>query len=178
MGACKICSHENRSEIENAILNMHSQSGTSIEEIAKEFGVTANDLKIHMIMHSTMGHLTDAQQSESLARKCKLREADMLEATATEYMVTLKALGRRINGHLQNPEVTAEKLITKPITDMYLGLGGEIRATVSSIAELDKYLNGPKEDAQGGLGALATAIQQSAQMVATGTIVRPSGDEQ
>lgn len=177
MGACAICNHLQRADIENAVLNMHSQSGTTLDEIAQTYGVSTNDLKIHMVMHSCLGAVASENDSDSLARKCKLREADMLERVANEYMITLKALGRRINHHLQDSQVMAEKLITKPITDMYIGLGGEIRATVRSLAELDRLLNGPKDNNDGGIGALTAAIQQSAQMISTGRVQRPGADE-
>lgn len=177
MGSCAICNHPQRAEIETAILDLHCTPGSSLQDVATQFGLNLNDLKVHMIMHASLGNPEDTS-TESLARKCKLREADTLERVTNEYMVTLKALGRRINHNLQTSEVMVEKLITKPITDMYIGLGGEIRATVKALAELDHHLNGPKDDSQGGLGALAAAITQSAQMAASGNFTRPSSDDE
>ena len=106
----------------------------------------------------------------SLTRKMKLREADMLAAVGQEYLVTLKTMGRRINKLAQVSSIDIEdeekqlklaKLLTKPMVDLYVGLGGEIRQTVKTMAELDRMLNGPEDNLSSGLGALAAAIRGS-----------------
>lgn len=175
---CEICNHTHRAAIETAVLNCSSdKSSMTLQMIADEYKISLNQLKVHMIMHATMGldsieaadsTNTDSEvaisQRPTLARACKIREADILSEVANEYLVTLKNLGRRINTSLQSDpdEVKAEKLITKPIADMYIGMGGEIRATVKTISELNQVLNGPQNGTQNGLTALATAIAQSA----------------
>ena len=53
------------------------------------------------------------------------------------------------------------KLLTKPMVDLYIGLGGEIRQNVKTMAELDRMLNGPQDSTAGGLVALAQAIRGS-----------------
>nr|DAG02133.1 MAG TPA: hypothetical protein [Myoviridae sp. ct4uh47] len=107
---------------------------------------------------------------DSLTRRLKLREADMLAAVGNEYLVTLKTMGRRINKLAQVSSLDIEdeekqlklaKLLTKPMVDLYVGLGGEVRQTVKTMAELDRMLNGPEENATSGLVALAKAIQGS-----------------
>lgn len=161
--ACSICEHPHRTAIENAVLSCSSDPNSkTLQEIAEEYHVSLNALKVHMVMHASMG-FTDRKDGETLARKCKVREADILSEVANEYLVTLKNLGRRINHHLSsNPEeVQAEKLITKPIADLYIGIGGEIRATVKTISELDQALHGPANGANDGIAALAAAITQS-----------------
>lgn len=111
-----------------------------------------------------------AAPRDSLTRKMKLREADMLAAVGQEYLVTLKTMGRRINKLAQVSSIDIEdeekqlklaKLLTKPMVDLYVGLGGEIRQTVKTMAELDRMLNGPEDNLNSGLGALAAAIRGS-----------------
>ena len=187
---CTICNHPDRAEIENAILSMTDGLKTSIEVIAEQYDVSLADLKMHALFHTPLVDaadieelrdaetLGDAEQTvavratprDSLTRRMKLREADLLAAVGNEYLVTMKTMGRRINKLAQVSEIDIEdndrqlklaKLLTKPMVDLYVGLGGEIRQTVKTMAELDRLLNGPEDSATSGLVALAKAIQGS-----------------
>ena len=184
---CTICNHPDRAEIENAILSMTDGVKTSIEAIAEQYDVSLSDLKMHALFHTPLvgaadiEELRDAGDTEqteverpaprdSLTRRMKLREADLLAAVGNEYLVTMKTMGRRINKLAQVSEIDIEdndrqlklaKLLTKPMVDLYVGLGGEIRQTVKTMAELDRLLNGPEDSATSGLVALAKAIQGS-----------------
>ena len=184
---CTICNHPDRAEIENAILSMTDGSNISIEVIAEQYDVSLADLKRHALFHTPLVGaadleqlgVTDSKQSDqdekavprdSLTRRMKLREADLLAAVGNEYLVTMKTMGRRINKLAQVSEIDVEdndrqlklaKLLTKPMVDLYVGLGGEIRQTVKTMAELDRLLNGPEDSATSGLVALAKAIQGS-----------------
>lgn len=194
---CRICNHPDRAEIENAILTMTADAPpnekNSIESIAEQYKVPLDELKMHALFHTPLvgdgdieelhgcesgtcdipGFEADKPQAEprdSLTRKMKLREADMLAAVGQEYLVTLKTMGRRINKLAQVSSIDVEdeekqlklaKLLTKPMVDLYVGLGGEIRQTVKTMAELDRMLNGPEDNLGSGLGALAAAIRGS-----------------
>ena len=187
---CTMCNHPDRAEIENAILSMTDGSKTSIEVIAEQYDVSLADLKMHALFHTPLvgaadleelrdaATLGDTEQTvavgatprDSLTRRMKLREADLLAAVGNEYLVTMKTMGRRINKLAQVSEIDIEdndrqlklaKLLTKPMVDLYVGLGGEIRQTVKTMAELDRLLNGPEDSATSGLMALAKAIQGS-----------------
>ena len=198
--SCKICNHPDRSEIENAILTMTADAPpneqNSIEKIAEHYKVPLDELKMHALFHTPLvgdGDIEElhaeggcngdipsfdpnveqtpkAAPRDSLTRKMKLREADMLAAVGQEYLVTLKTMGRRINKLAQVSSIDIEdeekqlklaKLLTKPMVDLYVGLGGEIRQTVKTMAELDRMLNGPEDNLSSGLGALAAAIRGS-----------------
>lgn len=191
--SCRICNHRDRAEIENAILSMTASAPpnehNTIEKIAEQFDVPIDDLKMHALFHTplvgdsdiadlhaaTTGVESDRNgdkgtQRESLTRKMKLREADMLAAVGQEYLVTLKTMGRRINNMTQVSSIDVEedekqikvaKLLTKPMVDLYIGLGSEIRQTVKTMAELDRMLNGPEDNGMSGLNALAAAIRGS-----------------
>ena len=190
---CTICNHPDRAEIENAILSMTDGVKTSIEVIAEQYDVSLSDLKMHALFHTPLVDaadieelrdaetLGDTEQTEvvraaprdSLTRRMKLREADLLAAVGNEYLVTMKTMGRRINKLAQVSEIDIEdndrqlklaKLLTKPMVDLYVGLGGEIRQTVKTMAELDRLLNGPEDSTTSGLVALAKAIQGSDQV--------------
>ena len=172
----------------------------SIEAIAEQYKVSLDELKMHALFHTPLvgdGDIEELQAEggicnmpileagcdvppveytpkteprDSLTRKMKLREADMLAAVGQEYLVTLKTMGRRINKLAQVSSIDIEdeekqlklaKLLTKPMVDLYVGLGGEIRQTVKTMAELDRMLNGPEDPFSSGLGALAAAIRGS-----------------
>ena len=187
---CTICNHPDRAEIENAILSMTDGVKTSIEVIAEQYDVSLADLKMHALFHTPLVGAADIEElrdagdtvlteaerpapRDSLTRRMKLREADLLAAVGNEYLVTMKTMGRRINKLAQVSEIDIEdndrqlklaKLLTKPMVDLYVGLGGEIRQTVKTMAELDRLLNGPEDSTTSGLVALAKAIQGSDQV--------------
>lgn len=162
---CKICTHPQRVEIEKAILRISSENPSlTVETIAEEYGVTETDIKKHAILHQSLAVDTTAlaEGCETLARRTKIKEASILEDVVMEYYGTLKNLGTKINKMAVDPdEIKFTKLLTKPVADMYIGLGSEIRQTVNAMAELDRILNGPKEDSASGLAALAAAITAS-----------------
>ena len=180
---CSICNRSDRADIENAILNISSETGMTIQKIAEQFQCSEADLRTHALFHTPLVAPLDATTSEaetsdadvlagktSLARKMKLREADILSTVNNEYLVTLKAMGRRINKLANISSIDAEdaekrvelaKLLTKPMVDLYVGLGGEIRQNVKAMAEVDRMLNGPQENGNSGLQALADAIRGS-----------------
>ena len=187
---CTICNHPDRAEIENAILSMTDGVKTSIEVIAEQYDVSLSDRKMHALFHTPLVDAADIEElrdaetlgdteqtvaerptpRDSLTRRMELREADLLAAVGNEYLVTMKTMGRRINKLAQVSEIDIEdndrqlklaKLLTKPMVDLYVGLGGEIRQTVKTMAELDRLLNGPEDSATSGLVALAKAIQGS-----------------
>lgn len=182
---CKICNHPERAAIENAILALTTSGSGSIEAIADQFEVSLDELKTHAMFH--VPFISDAEVKAiegrakvdvaedkpavaSLTRKMGLREADILATVANEYLVTLKTMGRRINKLVQVSSIDEEdqakqlalaKMLTKPMVDLYVGMGSEIRQTVKTMGELDRMLNGPEDPANSGLAALAAAIRQS-----------------
>lgn len=182
---CSICNRSDRAEIENAILNISAESGLTIESIAEQYKLNIDELRNHALFHTPLVAPCDivtpttdlqlnpdaeAKVPTSLARKMKLREADILATVNNEYLVTLKAMGRRINRLTSISEIDAEdaekkvelaKLLTKPMVDLYIGLGGEIRQNVKAMAEVDRMLNGPQDSGSNGLMALAEAIKGS-----------------
>ena len=151
--SCKICNHPDRAEIENAILTMTADAPpnekNSIEQIAEQYKVDLDELKMHALFHTPLVGDVDveslkqdeapmespdaedqaikAEPRDSLTRRMKLREADMLAAVGNEYLVTLKTMGRRINKLAQVSSIDIEdeekqlklaKLLTKPRVDL------------------------------------------------------------
>lgn len=167
IGDCLICAHPKVAEIEQALLG-----GMPVEKVAAQYEVSVDELKMHACFHvagigaDVMGESTQ----DSLTRKMKLREADMLSTVSKEYLSTLRIMGRRI-GKLaevdrtdledEDKQLKLAKLLTKPMVDLYIGLGTEIRQTVKTMAELDRMLNGPQDSLGSGLSALAEAIRNS-----------------
>ena len=182
---CSICNISDRAEIENSILNISAESGLTIDKIAEQYQLDLQELRNHALFHTPLVAPCDvvtpttelqlnpeaeAKVPTSLARKMKLREADILATVNNEYLVTLKAMGRRINRLASvssidcedaDKEVKLAKLLTKPMVDLYIGLGGEIRQNIKAMAEVDRMLNGPQDSGSNGLKALAEAIKGS-----------------
>lgn len=162
---CPICEHEKRFEIEQAIL--HISQTCTIESIADVYDVSVQAIKEHAILHNTVGDIcgfdSDGEVS-SLAKQVKQKEAAMVAEVMSEYLVTLKNVGRRINrfAFSEVDDVRFEKLLNKPIVDLYLGLGSEIRQTAKTLADINQILNGPQDNGSAGLVALSWAIKESA----------------
>ena len=174
---CEVCAHRLRADIENALLNMNSDNKhLTLKVIAEEYSVSVDSLKVHALMHAPV--IIDRKDEElvaapSIARQLKTREADMLISVAQEYIISLKAMGEKINslvtdpcatdidGKIKDTDLRLAKLLTKPMVDLYLGLGGEVRATVKAISELDHAINGDSSDALTGLAALTEALKRS-----------------
>lgn len=181
---CCICNHKNRTDIESALL-----AGQAPATIAKHYEVPEGALENHRqncsvyLMSLDEFDLQVAEELEalnhpgatalkkpgSIQRQLGLKEADLLANMAQEYMVTLKNLGRKLNriiSILDTPEgaVMGQRVLRKPVCDMYVQMGGEIRQAVRTMAEIDKMINGPEENPLTGLQALATAIHTSAAL--------------
>ena len=163
MKKCAVCEHSDREKIERVLFKMTPEgSSFTVEKIAEEFDVTPEDLKRHMLFHSPYGA---EEGSDSIVRRTKLRELDLLGEVALEYAATLKQVGSRIRGYTTDVEENVfEKKISKASVDLYLGCGDNLQKTVKSIADIDNLLNGPKDDGLAGLQALAAAINVSRQM--------------
>ena len=165
---CSICSHTFRSEIELALLNTGSLISASekIAEVATAFSVSEADLKLHAIIHSPVpmpNHESSSSSStNSLARQLKIQEADALTASLNEYLITMGAVGRRIRRHITDEEsVNFEKLLTKSVTDLYLGTGIQIREIIKLLSEVNGLLNSDSQSNRTGVMALAEAINNS-----------------
>lgn len=161
MKECTICSHPLREKIEQALFKV-SPEGSSIttEEIAEEFEVGVDELRRHMLFHTPMG----GEGTDSIVRRSKIREMELLGTAAREYIGTLTEVGSRIRGYTLDGDTTAfEKKISKATVDLYLGCGDNLQKTVRVLAEVDNLLNGPKDDGLQGLAALANVIHASRQ---------------
>lgn len=190
---CDICKRADRAIIEGALVSMTTGATKfTIEEIAEKYKLDVEELKAHALFHTPLVSAADLEEDStqateasegddvdarhgSLVRNMKLKEADMLAEVSAEYLITLKAMGRRINSLLSDAPEDGEgedvpkadkqlktaKLLTKPMVELYLGLGSEIRQTVKTAAEVDRMLNGPKDSVASGLTALAAAIRGS-----------------
>lgn len=161
MKGCTVCEHEHRRDIERALFKVTPQSkdkGVTIERIAEEFDVVPEDLERHCLFHSS------CDSEESIVRQIKMKEADLLGEAAQEYMDTMRSVGRRIRGYTEDAEsgdLRFEKLLTKPVTDLYVGCGDGLQKTVRALSEINNLLNGPKDDGLSGLNALVNAINGS-----------------
>lgn len=173
---CKICDRPDRMDIESAVIRMTEDHSCTIEEIADRYGCDVNELKSHALFHTPLVRSSDLEYNEpdacrdSLTRQMKLREADLLSEVAQEYLLTMKTMGRRINRMAQvvsidqedqDKQIQLAKLLTKPMVELYLGAGGEVRQTVKTMAEINRLLNGDSDSTSSGLVALASAIRES-----------------
>lgn len=154
--SCSICEHPKREQIETILLG--SPNEDTIKDISLEYGLSETELKIHAMMHSTL-----KDNKQSIVHNAKCREADVLWEAAGEYMHTLAITGRKIAEAADSSEdiISFGRSLSKPLVDLYLGTGGELRACIRSISELDSILNGPQDATASGLAALAAAITRS-----------------
>jgi hypothetical protein len=161
---CPICKHSDREKIERVLFKVGPDDASlTLEKIAEEFEVNVEDLRRHSLFHTPYG----SDGTDSIVRRLKIHEADLLGEAAQEYAVTLKQVGKRIRGSMNRGEAgddpTFEKCLTKPVADLYLGCGDTLQKTVKAIADIDHLLNGPKDDGLSGLTTLANALQASRQ---------------
>lgn len=157
---CKICGHPRRAEIDQAVLDMTpGDYDIQLEQIAKQFDVPLPDLKIHVM---SCKPIDKPDSKDSLAKKLKLQETDTLEDVINEYYETLTLIGSRIRRMaLESEDNSFARVITKPVVDLYLGAGSEIRRTAEALSDISAEVNGPKSDSVSGLDALANAIRRS-----------------
>ena len=182
---CGICDRADRADIEKAL----QASNGDVEAVAQQFDLDPAELKQHAIMCPPVSDTDDTDNGrDSITRKLKLKEADMLAEAAEEYMSTMKAMGKRLrklsdtsdlDGHSEEGELDfrCAKLMTKPMVDLYVGVGSEVRQTVRTMAELDRLLNGEADSSSAGLNALAMAIVESRNLAAQGYNPTKESDE-
>ena len=162
MRNCPICKHEHRIEIEAALFKVSPENAElTVPRIASEFNVPEDALKSHALFHTSFNL---EPNGDSIVRQIKMREADVLLATAMEQMNTMQAVGKRIRGRLEtsdDEDVKFEKLLTKSVVELYTGTSAEVRHSIKALADINQLLNGPKDDGTSGLVALAAAIHGS-----------------
>lgn len=139
-----------------------SDSSLTLEKIAEEFEVSVEDLQRHTLFHTPYG----SEGTDSIVRRIKMRELDLLGEAAQEYANTLMSVGGRIRGYVTDDtdSLAFEKMLGKSQVDLYLGCGDNLQKTVKAIADIDNLLNGPKDDGLAGLQALASAISASRRL--------------
>lgn len=154
---CVICQHEHRAEIESALLcRQWGAEGVTLESISEEFSVPVRDLQVHALMHLPVQQV--AGESASLAQKMQLVEADALRNTISNYYITLVSVGQKINEAVAHGEM---RLITKPLVDLYLGTGSEIRNATECLVKMNQAVNGESDSGLAALAALVTSIRGS-----------------
>lgn len=163
MHKCEICSHPDREIIEAALFKMPMDNSTeTLLKIAQAFDVSVESLQNHFLMHSSF------ESDTSIVRQIKMREADMLAAVALDQMETIKVVGKRMRRYANvsdEDDIRFEKILSKPLVDLYVGAGESLRKTVQTLTEINQLLNGPKDDGSSGLDALAQVISASRNYV-------------
>lgn len=158
MKKCIVCSHECREDIERVLFRAAKEKehgGVTLKEISEEFNVPVADLKRHAIFHSSLG------SEDSLIRQIHMREADVLAETVMDNALTMKAVGARLRGSMDDEENVFERRATKAVVDLYVGASDGVRKGVAAIADINQLLNGPKDEGVSGLMALANVLHGS-----------------
>jgi len=118
----------------------------------------------------------------SIRRNLKLREGDLLAATADELFHTMKNLGRKINkfvdeAHTPDGLMEQQRFLRLPLCQMYVGIAGEIRQTVKTMADIDKQVNASESDNPiSDLRALSMALHRSHEVAAQAASSNPSAN--
>lgn len=155
--------HPKIKEIDERILNMDVRKET-LESIAEEFKVDPIELTQHAVLD-----ISATPPQESLARQLKIKEADALATLQEEYLCTVRETGDFIRSTIQDAvnagepaeKVAVSRLVTKPLVELYVGAGAEVRNNAKTLAELKTILQGGEGGPLSGLAALAAAIQSS-----------------
>lgn len=159
---CRICSHPKRAEIEDKLMSARGteELDTVIDQVSKEYKLSKIDLKVHMTLHCTV--MEDAKDAVSMADKIKMNEADTLRETIKNYLVTLTNTGTKLNDILEDgDDAQTLRMIQKPIVDLYLGCGAEIRGTVEALIKLNAAVNGNESTATNSLRLLIETLNKS-----------------
>lgn len=156
---CTICNHPKRTEIESALLcRQWGAEGFTLDSIAKEFSVPIRELQVHALMHLPVQ--TVQGDTSSLAQKINMSEAELLRQTASNYYVTLQNIGLKIN-KLLTGEDSDLRVINKPLVDLYLGAGAEIRNSTDCLVKMNQAINGEDNSGLSALAALVTTLRGS-----------------
>lgn len=157
---CVICQHERRSEIENELLcRQWGVDGYSLDAISEKYSVPVRDLQVHALMHIPVQQVTG--DASSITQKIGMAEADMLRQTASTYYTTLQGLSERINRAVLSEDDAGLRIINKPLVDLYLGTGSELRATVDSLVKMNQAVNGEDNSGLSALAALVNTVRGS-----------------
>lgn len=160
--ACPICNHASRAEIEQELLcRSLGDLEVTLEQIASKYGVRVVDLQVHAMMHDTLDIRSEDGRAHSIVTEIKFKEADVLRDTLFEYQRTLMLLGARVRGALAADGETVLLRINKATADLYVGIGGEIRATVDTLVHMNAAVNGDPNSGANGLHELCAAIRDS-----------------
>lgn len=178
--ACKVCTHNERLQIEEALLTIqytpspspsldtpdssdssHDSQGTdapvsiTIESVSERYGIPVQDLQVHMIMHQPKAVLHDPEL-DSIAQEIKKVEGNYLTSVIEEYMVTLRQSGRTVRKHLQDSKGLYLKAET---VNTYLGTGNQIRQTVAQLVDMNIKINGEGDQGMNALVQMVTALR-------------------
>ena len=158
---CPICNHPVRTAIEMAMLKCTpDNSDKVVERISRIYKVSKEDVHEHMLFHTFIG---DDAEEDSIVRKLKLREADILGAAVVEQMATMQAVGQRIRKAAlsDSEDLRFEKTLTKPMVDLYNGPNDGMRQNIQALADINQLLNGPQASGISGLMALTQVLKDS-----------------
>lgn len=161
---CTVCNHDNRLDIEKALLCISSGvGGQTIEDVADEFNIHIRDLQVHAVMHvpldQTASQSNDDVKQESIVQSINKVEAVRLHRAADDYLCTLKNLSAKINKIINTSDETSLRLLTKSTVDLYLGSGAELRNITNAIVQMNQTLNGENNAGAAALADLIGAIR-------------------
>lgn len=160
--ACVICDHPQRAEIEKCLLaSDYGNSNMTIADIAHKYKVGVTDLQVHAFMHTSMVQLESNEVGESIAGAVKKREANLLSAMADEYYATLKATGKQIRTIMNDEASGGARTVTKPLVELYIGVGNNLRQTMESLVTMNQKINGEQDSGMQALAAVVSAIRGS-----------------
>lgn len=156
---CRVCNHTKRDEIDKALMSINGTSNleSTIREVSSRYGIPVNALKVHYTLHCSV--MEDAKNTASMADKVNMNEADALRETIRNYLVTLTNTGTKLNDILEEgDDAQTLRMIQKPIVDLYLGCGAEIRGTVDALIRLNVAVNGNESTATNSLKLLVETL--------------------
>jgi len=182
--ACKICIHDQRTEIEQALSTRSlvvDGERESMKDIAARFDVKEQELQIHALTHkfqipqsyqsatSTNGSpIKEQSKPASFTDAIEYREAYRLREVLADNMATMQKTGEVIrkaaNDHDSETNPSLYQ-VPKQIVELYKFCSENAMDAVEKLARINNLIGNDQDDGTKALGQLALAIQSSVQTI-------------
>lgn len=178
--ACKICIHDQRTEIEQALSTRSlvvDGERESMKDIAARFGVKEQELQIHALTHKflipqsyqpTVSPTKEQSKPASFTDAIEYREAYRLREVLADNMATMQKTGEVIrkaaNDHDSETNPSLYQ-VPKQIVELYKFCSENAMDAVEKLARINNLIGNDQDDGTKALGQLALAIQSSVQTI-------------
>lgn len=175
--ACRICIHDQRTEIEQALSTRSlvvDGERESMKDIAARFNVKEQELQIHALTHkfqipqsyvpSQGTPIKEQTKPASFTDAIEYREAYRLREVLADNMATMQKTGEVIrkaaNDHDSETNPSLYQ-VPKQIVELYKFCSENAMDAVEKLARINNLIGNDQDDGTKALGQLALAIHNS-----------------